>query len=805
MQIGAQNSKIIWFCLLFDISSQACSVEDTAQGVLSRDVAAEESFRQYLRPQDLNSCPSPVGLCFAQRSILLARTQYFNLTSALERVSLGKLSRIAQFVEVRTSTQEPRKLDVVTSTTSSPAFHAVNRTSLTPALQNATNAPTGAPADLENMKGMKINDTQTPASKGASFAPTRAPGSAPIAVLPTGAPVDLEKMMGMKIDSPHDLVVILHTFAIAVIVVTVCLIGFDMMRGHLPEVYAARCVGQHSKRGLQTPFLPPVSWGTALAMGWRMQDQEILASCGLDGLIFLKFWEACLKALGVSAAIICPVLFISHVRGDRYHFGLLLRLCVLNVPSGSALMWLDALAVWVVALSFFYFLSKTHQDLAARRLVYLRDRPCANQIFVYSIPVGSAPVLPFGSDGSGASRASKFLDRFFRRCHPELVEATEPIGQADDHEPPPCGIVTFRTARDAHVCAQTQHGSTQHRWQVRLAPDSQEEFLRQNMIPKNAWSLSKNLAGLVGLAAVFCFWFVPVSAICAMARLEMLYEVLPVTVDWFHRHPHVSHLVQGILSTAGLNLFMALLPYILDFLSRLRGHLLERDVDRSVQNMLFYFQLVFVLLVAALGQSALIILVEFARSPGHIVGAVGLVLPKVSNFYVSYLILQLAVLAFRLLFVFSLYEWWANNKSENLTEKLRVPLETWGVKYARWTIILVIALVYSSIAPIVLPLAFCVFALGYAVHSYEIVFVSEAPFEVGGLNLPVATHHVQIGLAVHQFLMIALLAMRGSRSWVLVAPLPLLNYAFFDYCRATFKVRFLPLEDIQPCQSNEAH
>merc|ERR1719321_355467 len=243
------------------------------------------------------------------------------------------------------------------------------------------------------------------------------------------------------------------------------------------------------------------------------------ASCGLDGLIFLKFWQGCLKALGVSAAIICPVLFISHVRGDRYHDGLLLQLCILNVPGGSLLLWLDAMAVWVVALSFFYFLFNMHHDLAARRLVYLRHRPCAKQIFVYAIPAGSAAVLPFRSDGtspgSGTStRASQFLDRFFRFCHPESVEATEPVGEAGDHEPPPCGIVTFRTVRDAHVCAQTQHGSTRNRWQVRLAPDQQEEFVRENMTQNNAWSLSRDLIGCAGLFAVFCFWFVPVSAVC---------------------------------------------------------------------------------------------------------------------------------------------------------------------------------------------------------------------------------------------------------------------------------------------------
>jgi hypothetical protein len=289
-----------------------------------------------------------------------------------------------------------------------------------------------------------------------------------------------------------------------------------------------------------------------------------------------------------------------------------------------------------------------------------------------------------------------------------------------------------------------------------------------------------------------------------MARLQYLYKIWPASWAWLREHPHVSNIAEGLLSTAGLNMFMMLLPYILTFLSRLRGHLLERDVDRSVQNMLFYFLLIFVLLVAALGQSVLIILVEFARSPERIVGAVGLVLPKVSNFYISYLILQLAILAFRLMYFYGLYVWLSSKKSTIPHEWLRMPLESWGVKYARWSIILVIALVYSTIAPIVLPLAVCVFALGYAVHSYEVVFVAEAPFEIGGLNMPIATTHVHIGLAVHQFLMIALLVMHGSRSWMFVAPLPVINYAFWDYCRATFKVRFLPLEDIASVSSAES-
>lgn len=715
--------------------------------------------------QDKSTCTvaEDLGISFAQRKMMLAKPAYLNWTgdpqTAGTRPTLqywGKVldrapGSFVQFSELPLTTPAPPKSDT---------------------------AATGIPVHT------------IPPEDGIHLGPT--PG-----------PADLEKMMGLKIDSPHDLVVILHSFGVAVMVTIVCLLGFDMLRVHLPEVYAARCIGQPSKRALQTPFPPPGSWGSALAAGWRMQDRELLASGGLDGLVFLKFWDGCLKALVVSAAIICPVLFISHMRGNNYHSTWLLKLCILNVPNSSPLLWLDAIAVWVVTVAVFYFIFQMHQDLAQRRLAYLHQRPCARQIFVYGIPSGSATFLPFASDSieGGSGRASKFMDRFFRRCYPNALVSTEPLGAGGGHGPPPCGIVTFRTVRDAHICAQTQHGSTRNRWQVRLAPDNQQELLEENMTQENAWSLSRTVIGLTGLVAVFCFWFVPVSAVCAMARLQTLYQVWPAMGGFLQRHPHMSNIVEGLLSTAGLNMFMMLLPYILTFLSRLRGHLLERDVDRSVQNMLFYFLLIFVLLVPALGQSVLIILVEFARSPERIVGSVGLVLPKVSNFYISYLILQLAILSFRLIYFYGLYIRFAGKKSEAQTESLRLPLETWGVKYARWTIIFVIALVYSTVAPIVLPLAVCVFVLGYAVHSYEIVFVAEAPFEIGGLNMPIATAHVHIGLAVHQLLMIALLVTHGSSSWMLVVPLPVINYAFYDYCRATFKVRFLPLEDIHSDES----
>lgn len=743
----------------------------------------EESCNAGLFPQQLHThSQMSVGVSFAQRQTMLAKTSYLNwdMDFSIEGPQVQNLIRpIVQFIVVPHSGP---------STTARPtAFKSGTATNL-PAAEGSNSSVT-----LDPTSAVTLDPTPT-------LDPTSARGGATLG--PTVAPVDLEHM-GMKVDSPHDLAVVVHSLVVAVVVAVLCLFSFDVLRRQLPEVYAARCVGQPSNRGLLTPSLPSLSWGSALAAGWKMQEEELLASSGLDGFIFLKFWDCCLQALIVSTAIICPILFISHMRGDTYHSTLLLQLCILNVPNGSVLLWLDAVAVWLIAVIVFYFLFLAHEDLARRRLVYLRDRPHANQVFVYSIPAGATTFLSFGADSAGGQGSCRILENFFQRCHPDSVTATEPIGVAGDHDDSSCGIVTFRTVRDAHICAQTQHGSTRHRWQVRLAPDNEEELLKENMTQTNAWSLSRTAIGIAGLVGVFFFWFVPVSAVCALARLQTLYQVLPASVHWFRRHPLITPMVEGILATAGLNMFMMLLPYILTFLSRLRGHLLERDVDRSVQNMLFCFQLIFVLLVAALGQSALIVLVEFARSPERVVGAVGLVLPRVSNFYISYLILQLAILSFRLLYIYSLYVRSVSKKSQSTTEQLRMPLESWGVKYARWTIILVIALVYSTITPIVLPLAVCVFALGYAVHSYEIVYVTEAPFDIGGLHLPLATSHVQVGLAVHQFVMTALLIVHGSRSWMLVAPLPFVNYAFFDYLRATFKVRFLPLEDLQTHPSKE--
>eukprot|EP00746_Dinoflagellata_sp_MGD_P008356 gnl/MRDRNA2_/MRDRNA2_116720_c0_seq1.p1 gnl/MRDRNA2_/MRDRNA2_116720_c0~~gnl/MRDRNA2_/MRDRNA2_116720_c0_seq1.p1 ORF type:complete len:747 (+),score=57.81 gnl/MRDRNA2_/MRDRNA2_116720_c0_seq1:155-2395(+) len=745
MQVDAHRCRVIGFYLLVGNCCQACD------------------YRGYSTGSTKCNFGSDLGVSFAQRNIMLSqmlsKPSYLNWTA--------------------------RPL--------SPMLHSRSKTQYWEVILNGMERP------LARFLQPEAAASLTKAAKPLTAGPE-------LHIGPTPSPADLERMMGLKIDGPRDTLVILHSFGVAVVVTLLCLMGFDALRVRLPEVYAARCVGEASKRELQIPFLPPRSWGAALAAGWRMQDQELLASSGLDGLTFLKFWDGCLKALAVSAVIICPVLFTSHIRGNSYHSTLLYRAGILNVPNASPMLWLDAMSVWVITLVFLHYIFHMHQDLARRRLEYLHDRPSAKQIFVYNIPIGSAAFLPFGSDSveGGSGRASKFMDRFFRRCYPNALVSTEPLGNGGNHEPPPCGIVTFRTVRDAHICAQTQHGSTRKRWQVRLAPDCKEELLEENMTQDNAWSLSRTLIGLAGLIAVFCFWFIPVSAVCAMARLQYVEQIWPATAQWLEKHPHMSNIVEGLLSTAGLNMFMMLLPYMLTFLSRLRGHLLERDVDRSVQNMLFYFLLIFVLLVAALGQSVLIILVEFARSPERIVSAIGLVLPKVSNFYISYLILQIAILAFRLMYFYGLYVWFSGDKSRDLQAEIRVPLETWGVKYARWTIILVIALVYSAIAPVVLPLAVCVFALGYAVHSYELVFVAEAPFEIGGLNMPIATTHVHIGLAVHQFLMIALLITHGSRSWMLVAPLPVINYMFFDYCRATFKVRFLPLEDIASVSSHDS-
>lgn len=75
-------------------------------------------------------------------------------------------------------------------------------------------------------------------------------------------------------------------------------------------------------------------------------------------------------------------------------------------------------------------------------------------------------------------------------------------------------------------------------------------------------------------------------------------------------------------------------------MARLGGAPTYSDAEYTVQNYYFAFQVIQVFLVATLGSAASALAEKVAKDPGSVTTLLSTSIPKASNFYLSYILLQ---------------------------------------------------------------------------------------------------------------------------------------------------------------------
>src|SRR5689334_6118186 len=75
-------------------------------------------------------------------------------------------------------------------------------------------------------------------------------------------------------------------------------------------------------------------------------------------------------------------------------------------------------------------------------------------------------------------------------------------------------------------------------------------------------------------------------------------------------------------------------------MARLGGAPTYSDAEYRTQNFYFAFQVVQVFLVATLGSAASSVVTQIIDNPGIVTSLLSTSLPKASNFYLSYIVLQ---------------------------------------------------------------------------------------------------------------------------------------------------------------------
>ena len=132
------------------------------------------------------------------------------------------------------------------------------------------------------------------------------------------------------------------------------------------------------------------------------------------------------------------------------------------------------------------------------------------------------------------------------------------------------------------------------------------------------------------------------AVVGAISQLNYLETINGLTwLSFINKLPHVLlGIITNLLPVVMLALLMALLPPYLRWMSKLAGLPTLSLIELRTQNYFFWFQVIQVFIVTTLTSAASAAVGQIIKDPSSVTSLLAENLPKASNFYISYFILQ---------------------------------------------------------------------------------------------------------------------------------------------------------------------
>ncbi|KAK3192129.1 phosphate metabolism protein 7 [Lecanicillium sp. MT-2017a] len=325
-------------------------------------------------------------------------------------------------------------------------------------------------------------------------------------------------------------------------------------------------------------------------------------------------------------------------------------------------------------------------------------------------------------------------------------------------------FIEFNSQRDAQAAYQTvTHHKSLHMDPKAIGITPDDVVWKSLNIPW--WQIViRRYAVYAFIAVLIIFWAIPVGIVGIISSVDTL-KTLP-GLTWIQDIPQVVlGVVSGLLPAVLLAVLMALVPIIMRLCAKLAGATTNSQVELFTQHAYFCFQIIQVFLVRTLTNAASEVLPTIVKEPGQVFEILSSKIPKASNFYISYFIVQGLTLAtsvltqvvglviFRVLYKFlagtprAMYQKW--------TSLARV---MWGSLLPVYTNIVVIGITYSVIAPLILVWATIGLFLFYIAFRYNILYVSNTTVDTKGRIYPRALKQLFVGVYLGEICMVGLFA-----------------------------------------------
>jgi len=611
-------------------------------------------------------------------------------------------------------------------------------------------------------------------------------------------------LAGVEENMAGDLVALLQTAALDVSIILICFLATSILKGYFPLVFTARdpegkCAGL-------------CGWVVA---SWRLSFDDVLLEAGLDHALLLEYTRLAMTimmAIGIPfLGILSPVyMFLGGNAAGEDHLS---WIGLNNVkPHNDVVYWLVSVAVWYVVLVMQYLIYRWHTNVfLPRRFEWLKDmdRLKATTVVVQNIPEGqnttqgvtdyfndfvfgrdvvkevfivkdASDLTPLVQEKETLEKAQKQkkLDKQQDEQLARLTEVKQEIAkkaaqvQTDDVLNCSRAFVTFYHRREATISLKLLSPDDEEEIEVVPVPDPRD-IIWENLIEDPNRSLAESLVGL-GLIFALVWGLMPmVLGISVVTDLDNLEKWFPSLSGFVEKYPVGATIFDTVSSSLALSIIMGFLPTFLLCIFDYSFNLQSRNSSQVyMQRYYFDFQVVFVLLVPAIGDSVLTTFTELASAPFSVFTLLATTMPSSSHYFMSYFVVQwtthgMSVTRYVTLIKYMLLaRIYGRDDAKEMSEPEDQDYYGLGSRSARWSFLCTTGLVYCTISPIMTVFAFVHFAFCRLVYGYLFVYAETKKPGLGGAFWVIMLRQTQQGLFIFVILMIGVLLQRAE------SPLP---------------------------------
>lgn len=328
------------------------------------------------------------------------------------------------------------------------------------------------------------------------------------------------------------------------------------------------------------------------------------------------------------------------------------------------------------------------------------------------------------------------------------------------------------------------------------------------------------ILGYTLIALLFVLYIPIVTTISTFTKLGYVEEVVPAVQDLVIEMPFLANMWDAIFASAGITVFMGLLPSLLMIIQRnCFSDVSERLAQLGMERWYFNFLLVFVVFVTAISGSIMSMAENIIKHPISIFDALGTRLSQSSHFYLQWCVLQSFTFCFGLVRFMQVVKFVSiragssifmpetvkSRKAKYWSEPENADCYGIGARTAETTLVLAVALVFCSLLPIICLFGIITLAFARTVYGYLLVYAETRKPDLGGLFWCQQLHQVHTVMFFYSIMMTGVFSWRAMSTWprgflpfFVAATIP---YNFYRYKRYQHTAR----EDVFPLldESNE--